>query len=368
MQVPFVDLKSQYQSIKSEVWEKLEQVMSNTAFVGGPFLKEFEREFAGYIGTEYAYGVSSGTSALHLSLLATGITEGAEVITVANTFIATVEPICFVGAKPVFVDMDPRTYNIDVSKIEAAITGKTRAIIPVHLYGQAADMDAIMAIAKKHNLIVIEDCCQAHGAEYKGKKVGTFGNVSAYSFYPGKNLGAYGDGGMVVTNDPNIGDKIALFKDHGSVEKFKHTVIGYNYRLDAMQAAILNIKLKYIDQWNGKRVRNAELYDHYLRNLEITIPHRSEYNKHVYHLYVIQSENRDELRTFLNERGVASGLHYPIPCHLQKGLEYLNYREGDFPETEKLADHLVSLPMFPELTEDQIKYVADCIAEFQKLG
>ncbi|MBN2543794.1 DegT/DnrJ/EryC1/StrS family aminotransferase [bacterium] len=365
MQVPFVDLKVQYKSLKDEIWEKLSEVLANTAFVGGPYLKEFEQNFAKFIGTKHALGVSSGTSAIHLCLLALGIGAGDEVITAANTFIATVEPISHVGATPVFVDMDPRTYNIDVSKIEDAITEKTKVIMPVHLYGQPAEMDTIMEIAKKHNLIVVEDCAQAHGAIYKGKRVGTMGKVNAFSFYPGKNLGAYGDGGIVITDDDGIAERVLLYKDHGSIEKYQHVVVGYNYRLDGIQAAILNIKLKYLDEWNDKRRINAYLYNKYLKDLDVVTPGEIDDIKPIYHLYIIQMDKRDELRSFLNEKGVASGLHYPIPCHLQKAYSSLNYKPGDFPETEKYVSRLLSLPMFPELSEEQIKYTAEMIAEFQ---
>ena len=365
MEVPFLDLKKQYQSIKDEVNVNVQQVMDSGRFVLGENVRSFEKEFASFCGTEYAVGMANGTDALCLALLACGIEKGDEVITVPDTFIATTEAISQTGAKIVFVDVNLSTYNIDVSQIEGAINERTRAILPVHLFGQPADMDPILGIARKHNLKVIEDACQAHGAEYKGKKAGSIGNVGCFSFYPSKNLGAFGDGGMVVTNDVEIAQKVKMFRDHGQIKKYKHLVEGYNSRLDEIQAAILRIKLKKLNEWNSLRRRNALIYNELLKDVdEVTPPFEVEYARHVYYLYVIRTKKRDKLREYLKSKGVGTGLHYPIPLHLQKAYEYLGYKEGNFPVTEKCAKEILSLPMFPELTEEQIEKVVREIKAF----
>ncbi len=356
--VDFVDLKAQYKTIQQELQENIDRVIESCAFIGGPFLNGFEKNFADFCGVKHAIGVSSGTSALHLALTALGIGKGDEVIVPVNTFIATVEAIVHTGAKPVFVDMDSDNYNIAIEQIESKVTDNTAAILPVHLYGQPVDMDKVLAIAKRHKIFVVEDACQAHGAGYNGRKVGSIGDIAAFSFYPGKNLGAYGDGGMVTTNNSEFADKVLYLKDHGSVEKYYHKVIGYNYRLDGMQAAILDVKLRHLPDWNESRRKNAALYTELLQDVEgVKLPTEIDNASSVYHLYVIQVDtDRDELREYLGEQGIASGLHYPVPCHLQPAFSSLGYKEGDFPESERYAKRIISLPMFPELSPNEIEY------------
>ena len=362
MKVPFLDLKAQYQSIKSEVDEAIQSVVESCAFVKGPAVKKFEKNFAEYCGAKYAVGVANGSDALYLALRALGIGAGDEVITTPDTFIATTEAITLTGAQVVFVDINPKTYNIDISKIEEKITPKTKAIIPVHLFGQPADMDPILAIAQKYNLKVVEDSAQAHGAFYHGKRVGTFGDVACFSFYPGKNLGAYGDGGAVVTNNEEIATQIAKIADHGSFKKYIHEVEGVNSRLDSIQAAVLDVKLKYIDQWNASRRKNAYIYNELLKNINgVTTPVELENTKPVYHLYVIQVENRDNLQGKLSDGGIASGIHYPYSLHLTPAYGYLELKRGSFPVAEKCADRFLSLPMYPELTESMIKTVCNAV-------
>lgn len=370
--IPLVDLRKQYTSIKQEVDEKISGVLKSTAFILGSEVKEFEKGFAAFCSAEHAVGVSSGTAALALALLALDIGKGHEVITVANTFIATAGAISHVGARPVLVDVDPESYNIDASLVEGAITERTKAIIPVHLYGQPSEMDAVLQLAKRHNLKVIEDACQAHGAEYRGRRVGSFGDISAFSFYPGKNLGAYGDGGAVVTDKGELAERIRLLRDHGSPKKYYHEIIGYNSRLDEIQAAVLGVKLRYLNEWNETRRRNARLYSEYLKDLvnkgSVTTPKEKDWAKHVYHLYVIQVEEgvRDNLITYLNSRGIGAQIHYPIPIHLQKAYKHLGYKEGSFPVAERLAKRIISLPMFPELKQQEIEYIAQEIGAFFK--
>jgi len=365
MKVPFLDLKVQYQSIKDEIHAALQQVMENTAFAGGPFVAQFEKEFADFCGCRYAVGVGSGTDALWLSLLALDVGQGDEVITVPDTFIATAEAISFCGAKPVFVDVEESTYNMDPYLLEAAITSKTKAIIPVHLFGQTADMTPIMEIAEKYGLSVIEDACQAHGAEYKGKKVGSIGNAGCFSFYPGKNLGAYGEAGAVATNSEELADKIRILRDHGQAKKYYHNVIGWNARMDGFQGAVLSIKLKYLEIWNEARRQNAYLYNKLLKNMPgIITPEEAEYARHVYHIYAVRIQNRDDLINTLAKQDIACGIHYPIPLHLQEAYRRLGYKKGDFPIAEKSAAEFVSLPMFPELTKEQIEYIAEEINKF----
>ena len=365
MGVPFLDLRQQYWSIKDEVDAGIRQVMDSCRFVLGENVRSFEKEFASFCGTEYAIGVANGTDALRLTLLACGIGKGNEVITVPNTFIATTGAISQTGAKIVFVDVNSSTYNIDVSQIEGAINERTRAILPVHLFGQPADMDPIMEVARKYNLEVIEDACQAHGAEYKGKKAGSIGDVGCFSFYPSKNLGAFGDGGMVVTNSDEIAQRVRMFRDYGQIKKYEHLVEGYNSRLDEIQAAILRVKLKKLNEWNNLRRGNTSIYDELLKDVdEVITPSKAEYAKHVYHLYVIRTKKRDKLQEWLKSKGIGTGLHYPVPLHLQKVYEYLGYKEGDFPVTEKCAKEILSLPMFPELTKAQIEKAVTGIKAF----
>jgi len=363
--VPFLDLKAQYQSIKSEVDEAIQSVVESSAFVKGPAVRQFQKNFAEYCGAKYAVGVANGSDALYLALRALGIGAGDEVITTPDTFIATTEAITLTGAQVVFVDVNPKTYNIDISKIEEKITTKTKAIIPVHLFGQPADMEPILEIAQKHNLKVIEDAAQAHGAFYHGKRVGTFGDVACFSFYPGKNLGAYGDGGAVVTNNEEIATQVEKIADHGSFKKYIHEVEGVNSRLDSIQAAVLDVKLKYIDQWNESRRKNAYIYNEMLKKTDgVTTPVELENTKPVYHLYVIQVENRDNLQKKLSDAGIASGIHYPYSLHLTPAYQYLGLKRGSFPVAEKCADRFLSLPMYPELTESMIKTVCDAVRNF----
>jgi len=369
--IPFVDLKAQYDSIKDEIDNTIQNVINNTSFIMGEELKKFEEEFAWFCDVKYAIGVANGSDALILALRACGIGEGDEVITVPQTFIATTEAISNVGGKVVFVDIDPKTYTIDVTKIEEKINKRTKAIIPVHLYGQPADMDPIIKLAKKYNLKVIEDAAQAHGAEYKGEKVGSIGNVACFSFYPGKNLGAYGDAGIVVTNNEGIAEKIKLLRNHGRItKKYEHKIEGYSSRLDNLQAAILRVKLRYLNKWNESRRKNAKKYNELLNNIGgITTPYEADYAKHVYHLYVIrvEKEGRDKLREELKSKGIATGIHYPIPLHLQPAYNYLGYKRGDFSVTEEYSQKILSLPMFAELTDKQIDKVGKLLRNYYEI-
>ncbi len=365
MNVPFLDLKGQYKAIKDEVHAAMDEVMENTAFAGGPFVAKFEQEFAKFCDSKHAIGVGNGTDALWLSLIALGIKPGDEVITVPNTFIATAEAISFAGAKPVFVDVMEETNNMNPALIEAAITKKTKAIIPVHLFGQPVDLDPIMAIAKKHGLFVIEDACQAHGAEYKGKKAGSMGNAGCFSFYPGKNLGAYGEAGAVVTNDDEAASQMRMFRDHGQAKKYYHGMIGWNARMDGIQGAVLHVKLKYLQGWNDARRKHAQEYSAILSSVkDVILPRQAEYAKHVYHIFAIRVKNRDELMAHLGTKGVACGIHYPVPVHLQEAYGFLNCGVGSFPVAEKCAAEYLSLPMYPELTSEQINYAAQEIKKF----
>jgi dTDP-4-amino-4,6-dideoxygalactose transaminase len=365
MLVPFVDLKTQYKTIAAEVNEAIERVVDNADFILGRDVELFEREFADFCDAKYAVGLDSGTSALELALRAYGIGEGDEVITVSHTFIATVSAISYTGAAPVLVDVDRDTYNIDATQIEAAITSRTKAIVAVHLYGQPADLNPILAIARKHNLVVIEDACQAHGARYWSRRVGALADAGCFSFYPGKNLGAYGDAGMVVTNDAAIAEKVRLLRNYGQPEKYRHVTMGYNRRLDSLQAAVLRAKLPHLDQWNESRRHAARLYEELLGEVgEIKTPYASEESAHVYHLYVIQSPQRDRLVGYLKDQGVSTGLHYPTPVHLQPCYAQLGMGAGSLPETEAIASRVVSLPMFAEITTEQIDYVCARIKKF----
>jgi dTDP-4-amino-4,6-dideoxygalactose transaminase len=358
MKVPFLDLKAQYESIKDEIAAAIQQVLDKTAFAGGPFVAEFEKEFSEFCKTRYCIGVGSGTDALWLALLALGVGPGDEVITVPDTFIATAEAISYCGAKPVFVDVDEKTYNMNPDLLEEAINPRTKAIIPVHLFGQMADMDPIMAVARRHHLHVVEDACQAHGAEYKGRVAGSIGDAGCFSFYPGKNLGAYGEAGAVVTNNANLDEKIRMLRDHGQAKKYYHGIIGWNARMDGIQGAILSVKLKYLKAWNEARRKNAGLYNERLGTVDgVVIPRESPDNKHVYHIYAIRVRNRDVLIKALADRDIHCGIHYPIPLHLQDAYRSLCLAEGCFPVAEKIASEFVSLPMFPELERDKIDFV-----------
>jgi dTDP-4-amino-4,6-dideoxygalactose transaminase len=364
MNVPFVDLQTQFQSLKAEVLPAMEKVMARSAFILGEEVTEFEKAFAAFCGAKHCVGVASGCDALLVAIKALGFGPGDEIITVANTYIATTLAITFAGAKPVMVDCLEDTYEINPAAVEAAITKKTKAIIPVHLYGQAADMDAIHAIAKKHGLKVIEDAAQAHGAKYKGRLCGTMSEVGCFSFYPGKNLGAYGDGGAIVTNDPKIDEFVRYFRNYGQTKKYYHDSIGWNSRLDTVQAAVLSAKLKRLASWNESRRRHARSYREGLRGLPVTLPAEAPGNEPVYHLFVIRVQKRDALLEYLKTKGVSCGIHYPIPIHLQKAYADLGYRAGSFPVAERVAPEILSLPMFPELTDAQIVHVCKSIREF----
>lgn len=363
MQIPLVDLVKQYNSIKEEIDRKIFEVIESSKFILGPEVESFEKEFADYCNVKHAAGVGSGNDALLLTLQAMNIGNGNKVITVPNTFVSTADSILRCGAKPVFVDINPETYNIDTEKIEEKITDKTKAILIVHLYGQTADMDVIKEIADKHSLSIIEDACQAHGAEYKGKKAGSIGDAACFSFYPSKILGAYGDGGAVVSNNPELIDKIMKFRNYGGKEKYVHEFVGSNSRLDAIQAAVLRIKLKYLDKWIEMRRRNAEKYMELLKGSAVSLPKEMENAKHAYYLFVVRHAKRDELKNFLEKSGIGTGIHYPIPVHLQPS--YVNLGFKGFPVTEKYAKEILSLPMFPELTDEEIKYIAEKIMEFK---
>lgn len=365
MPVPFLDLRAQYETIKNELDAAMREVIHSSAFALGPAVEAFERSFASYCGIRHCVGVNSGTAALTLLLRAYGIGKGDEVITVANTFFATVEAILHVGATPVLIDCEESTALMDVESIEAAITKKTKSIIPVHLYGQCADMEAINAIAKKSRLIVIEDACQAHGALCKGKKAGNFGDSAIFSFYPGKNLGAFGEAGAVVTNDAEIAKTIRVLRDHGQSKKYHHDAVGWNERMDGIQGAVLSMKLKHLDAWNAKRREHAKKYrEHLVGCGDIQFFETRKDAEHIYHLFVIRTSKRDALQKHLKERSIDTGIHYPIPIHLLEAMKDYSWKTGRFPIAEKLAKEILSLPMYPELTERQIEEVCHAIKAF----
>lgn len=364
--IPLVDLRAQYQPLKKEILNAISNVLDDMQLFLGENVQHFEAEFAEYCRTRYAVGLGSGTEALHLALIACGIGPGDEVITVSHTFIATVEAIRLAGARPVLVDIDPDTFTIDVNHIEDKITPQTKAIIPVHLYGQPADMDPILSIGEKHRLAVVEDACQAHGAEYKGKRTGSLGDVGCFSFYFSKNLGAYGEAGICVTSKPEIAQRLRMLRDHGSERKYYHSIIGVNARLDEVQAAVLRVKLKRLDQWNEARRRNAHMYTELLEDGPVATPGEAEYAKHVYHLYVLRSRCRDRLQTYLRDRGISTGIHYPVPVHLQGAWQIANYRTESLPITERYVGEILSLPMYPELSKESIQRVAEAIRQFQR--
>lgn len=361
MKIPLVDLQAQYQSIKGDIDGAVQRVLNRADFIQGEDVAEFEREFAAFCGATEAVGVSSGTEALRLALLACGIGPGDEVITTPFTFIATAEAISQVGATPVFADIDPETYNIDPAKIEQAVTPKTKAILVVHLYGRPADMDPIRAIAARRHLKVIEDCAQAHGARYKGQRVGTLGDAGCFSFYPGKNLGAYGDAGMVVTSDRDIAELVRLLRDHGRKEKYEHLILGFNGRLDTIQAAILRVKLARLEQWNASRRQVARTYIQRMHGWPLTPPTEQQDIEPVYHLFVVRTAQQNNLRKALQADGIATGIHYPIPVHLQPAYRQLGYKAGDMPESERAAKEVVSLPVYPEISEEQTGRVCHAV-------
>lgn len=371
MNIPFLDLKNQYLSIKKEVDEAIQNVIDDTSFILGKSVSDFESRFAKEHNANYCFGVSSGTDGNHLALWTLGIKSGDEVIIPANTFIATAWGATLCGATPVFVDCEADSYNLDPVKTEQAITDKTKAIVVVHLYGQPADLDPLKKIAKKYNIHLVEDCAQAHFAEYKGRRVGSTGITSSFSFYPGKNLGAFGESGAVMTNEKELADKIEMLRNHGSVQKYYHKSLGHNYRMEGIQGAVLGVKLNYLNAWTEARRRAAAKYNELLKRVdEIILPKEMPYAKHVYHLFVVQvntdSADRDNLAQYLNNKGVSTGLHYPVPLHLQECFSELGYNKGDFPESEKLAERSLSLPMYPELTDSQIEYICDSIKDYYK--
>lgn len=361
--IPLVDLKAQYKFLKSEMDTVIQDVMDNSDFIMGNRVKNFEEQFAKFCSTRFGIACSSGTTALHLALIACDVGQGDEVIVPSHTFIATGTAVCHSGATPVFAEIDSDTYTISPSRLKVVITEKTKAIIPVHLYGQCADMDPILDIAREHNLKIIEDAAQAHGAKYKGRKAGTMGDVGAFSFYPGKNLGAYGDGGMVVTNHETVAEHLRMLADHGRKNKYEHEIIGYNYRLDALQAAVLSVKLRHLDAWSKARRQLAHRYNELLDNVPVQTP--AEKFGHVYHLYVIQCDDRNGLSDVLREQGIATGIHYPIPLHLQPCFQNIpTAGQGKLPVTEKLAERILSLPIFPELTVEQQHRVVETTRNF----
>ena len=365
MNVPFIDLKAQLPLIREEVEKRFSEIITNTTFVSGKNVAEFEERFAKMHDCRFAAAVGSGTAANHLAVLCCDIGPGDEVIVPVNTFIATAEGISHTGAKPVFVDIDEKTFNIRPDLIENAITSKTKAINPVHLYGQPADMQAIIDIASKHGVAVIEDAAQAHTASYKNKKVGGIGKAAAWSFYPGKNLGTWGEGGAITTNDEAIYKAAKKYRDHGSEKKYYHDQIGYNYRMSEFQAAVLNVKLDYIEQWTEQRRKNAHLYNSLLQDIdEVIVPYEPEDVYHVYHLYVVRIARREKLQAHLKEKGIASGIHYPFPLHMTGAYRHLGHKKGAFPVAEKLADEILSLPMYPEMTSGQIEIVCEGIRSF----
>jgi len=361
--VPFVDLKAQYYSIKADIDTAIANVLESSQFVLGKEVAAFEEEFAAYCETRYAIGVNSGTSALHLALLASGVGPGDEVITIPFTFVATVAAICYTGARPVFVDIDRRSFTMDAGQIEKAITKQTKVILPVHLYGQPADMDPILKIARQYHLLVIEDAAQAHGAECKGKRVGCLGDMGCFSFYPGKNLGACGEGGMVVTNNPDYARTIRMLRDWGQESKYYHDLKGYNYRMEGMQGAVLRVKLKHLEMWTEARRRHAALYNKLLADGSVETPEEMLYARHVYHIYAVRTPQREALQRALNEKGIQTGIHYPIPVHLQKAYADLGYRRGDFPESERAANEVLSLPMYADLLDEQVVKVFTVLRE-----
>ncbi|MFH1941114.1 MAG: DegT/DnrJ/EryC1/StrS family aminotransferase [bacterium] len=364
MKIPFVDLKTQYYSIKDEIDQAMSNVIQDSAFIGGKYTKVFEENYAKYVGVKNCIGVGNGTDALYSALKALEISDGDEVITASNTFIATSEAITLTGARVKFVDCNKETYNIDIDKFEQSITGKTKAIIPVHLYGQPAEIGKIKDVARKHNIYVVEDAAQAHGAEYKGQKIGTIGDMACFSFFPGKNLGAYGDAGAIVTNSDELARKARMFANHGRIEKYNHEFEGTNSRLDGLQAAILDVKLKYLDKWIDRRRTIAKMYDAALKDVVI-IPSVLPDVKHVYHLYVIRLKNRNRIKELLAERGIATGIHYPIPLPFLNAYSYCGHKPGDFPVSFSMKDEILSLPIHGDMTDVQVEYVIaslkDCV-------
>ncbi len=363
--IPFSDLKLQYLSLKEELDASIQRVLDSGWFILGQEVDAFEEEFAAYVGARHAVGVGSGTEALHLGLLACDVGPGDEVITVSHTAVATVAAIDLTGARPIFVDIEPRSYTMDPSRLEEKIGPATKAILPVQIYGQAADMDPILSIARRHGLKVVEDAAQAHGAEYNGRKAGSVGDVGCFSFYPTKNLGAFGDGGLVVTSDEVLAERLKLLRQYGWTERYVSSIKGTNSRLDELQAAILRVKLNKLDEWNAIRREHAALYDELLGGAAVVTPAEMGYGKHCYHIYAVRSQHREELRQFLRERGVGALVHYPVPVHLQEAYRDVGLGEGSLPVTEQVASEVLTLPVAPEVTEEQIRTVCDLVYEFE---
>lgn len=366
--IPFNDLIGQYQQIKSEIDKAIKPVLNSGWFILGKEVHYFEKEFAGYIGTKYAVGVASGTEAIALALMACGIGDGDEVITVPNTAVPTVSAISMANARPIFIDIDKKTYLIDPEKIQKSITKRTKAVIPVHLYGQTAKMDIINEIAKANNLWVIEDACQAHGSEYKNKKAGAWGDLGCFSFYPTKNLSCYGDGGLVTTNNKILYKKLLMLRNYGQQDRYRHIIIGINSRLDEMQAAVLRIKLKYLDKWNAKRRIVAKRYYQFINSKFVITPFEDSNGRHIYHLFVIRAKKRNLLQKALHEKGIETLIHYPIPVHLQRAYQWIGYKKDDFPYAENCAKEILSLPIYPGLSESEINYISETINDFYKKG
>ena len=363
--VPYLDLRAQYRTLRSEVLSALEEICESASFAQGGATSEFEAKFAAYCGVDHCVSLNSGTSALHLALRCLDVGPGDEVVTVSMTFIATAWAISYVGATPVFVDIDPVRRTLNPDNLEAAITSRTKAIIPVHLYGMPAEMDRIMAIAEQHGVPVIEDAAQAHGARYRGKRVGEFGLVACFSFYPSKNLGAYGEGGALITNDASIAQRARSLRDHGQSQKYLHDEIGYNYRMDSFQGAVLSIKLKHLDEWNKARVDCARQYTELLKDSSYKLPAHISDSECVWHCYVIETPERDRVRAALQDAGIQSAVHYPVPIHLQKAYAHLDYRSGDLPVTEALCEHCLSLPIYPELSKEKMSRVASVLLDLE---
>jgi dTDP-4-amino-4,6-dideoxygalactose transaminase len=363
MLVPHFDLKKQFSSLRDEIREALDRVCSSTSFILGEEVSEFEKEFAAYCEVKYCVALNSGTSALHLALLALGVKPGDEVITTPNTFIATAEAICYAGAKPVFVDIDPKTANLDPALVELVITDRTKAVLPVHLYGRPADMEPILETAQKRSLVVIEDACQAHGARYRGRRVGSIGDAAAFSFYPTKNLGAYGEGGALTTDDPGIAALVRALRNHGQSGPYTHARIGYNYRMEGFQGAVLRVKLKRLEQWNARRKEIAALYRSVLQGAKVEIPPDDPRDERVYHLFVVYVERRDAVRAALEMRGVHTAVHYPRPVHLQPAFAALGFGPGSFPQAERACERALSMPFFPEMSDEQVRYSAEQLAD-----
>lgn len=363
MKVPFLDLGAHHEPIRTELEAAIGEVIRGSAFAGGPFVARFEEAFAEYCGAKGAIGVGNGTDALWLSLLALGVGPGHEVITVPSTFMATAEAVSYCGARPIFVDVDLTTYTMDPAQLERAINSRTKAILPVHLFGQSADMDPILEIAARHGIPVVEDACQAHGALYRGRKAGTMGLAGCFSFYPGKNLGAFGEAGAVVTDDPELQRKIQVLRDHGQSRKYQHSVVGWNARMDGIQGAVLSVKLKRLDAANARRRGHAAHYRELLGSVkEVVLPAEAPERTHIYHVYAVRVENRDRVLAAMTDEGISCGIHYPVPVHLQEAYRFLGHGRGSFPIAEHCADTFLSLPMFPELTSDQVRAVAEALA------